>query len=160
MNRRETGVVLAIVLVMLLVISLLGLSAARLGTADLRMAAGEEWRLEAQQQAQSLLDAVLEANPDLPSNTQVGEVHCTPGVAGCDHARLKLPAGTPAATGTLAARITRLAPALAPPPAGYSLRCFQTAQFEALGSYDGTVEQRGRAVVAEGYAVLVQNGSC
>ena len=163
---NQAGVALITALILLVIITVLALSAMRTGTQELRMALNAEHKTAAVQKAQALSDAVV-ANPlstpvvglmgrrvclgDLPAN----EPGCTAG------ALLTLPAGVDEALDLQAgdrrfAAVERAAPEVGPCPrgAGFSaeIRC---AAFRVHSNFDGAVGRRGRADLYEGVLVLV-----
>lgn len=74
--REQRGVALATALVFLVILTLLGIFSMRASTIELRLARNEQARIEAQETAQAIVDAVL-ANPaNLPANSNTRYFLC------------------------------------------------------------------------------------
>lgn len=75
---RQTGATLIVALLLLLVATILTLSAVRFASTEVRIAASEETRINAFQQAQSVLDSV--SNLDVSSLANTTQLLCTGGI--------------------------------------------------------------------------------
>lgn len=159
--QRESGAALLIALLVLLMMTLTGLTAVRFSSLGVKMGANEELAVEAFQNAQSVVDATISR----PSNVRVqgaaGTRFCTTGVSGCsDLYKIELADNLFAseiAAGTVKVEVERLAPDLAPPPRslGSSLVRFKAAQFRVEGIYDAADSGLGRDEVDQGLLILV-----
>src|ERR1051326_2977425 len=89
--RAEHGAALGVCLILLLVLTLVGLTAARLAAMELRMAAGDEMRVDALEQAQSLVDGAI-ANPANTAALSAGAQRCARAEPGCTDDGVVLPA--------------------------------------------------------------------
>jgi hypothetical protein len=150
------GVALAVVLILLVVIATLALSGSRLAILELRMAAHEEARLRAMQQAQSLVDVALmnPANtPALPPGREWCARDC-----GADN-RIVLPPdfdASPAAadaTPRMQVRLRRARSHDGPPPSGSGFGlAFAATSLLVEGRYEGP--DHGSATIAQTVAVI------
>lgn len=157
----ERGVALAVALIMLVVLTLLALSGVRLSTMELRMALGDEIRVNAFEQAQSAVDSTIR----LFSNTPVlapdvvicAKLHDTM-ARECDDARVTMPTEYHAArdANLLNVVIQRIRPMNAEPPpgTGFSINQFDAAFLQVAGLYDNNAAGLGAAQVNEGVAVV------
>lgn len=163
---RQSGVALAVALILLVVLTLLALSGVRMSTMELRMAVGDELRVNAFQQAQSLVDGTIR----MFSNTPV----LAPGVEICaakieeaatdtkctaaEDIRVQLPEpyATYANSGLMNVVIRRVPPQNAEPPpgAGFSVNLFDAAYVQVEGRYDETATGRGKVDIYEGVAIV------
>ncbi|MFA5939420.1 MAG: PilX N-terminal domain-containing pilus assembly protein [Sinimarinibacterium sp.] len=156
---------LVVGLILMLIITLLALSAVRFSGVGVRVATNEELRIDAFQQAQSIADAII-SNPDsTPVVGNAGNIFCTPGNTDpkCTTTDLVLPENayaTEVAKGIISAQVERMTPELGPPPFGYSARCFRSATFTVRGAYDATTEGQSRSTIQQGLILPVQIGQC
>lgn len=159
MNRRrsERGVALFVSLVMLILMTALVLSALRLSMTSLRNAVGEELRVDAFQNAQSLIDMTLAVPANTAVTGAVDRANCLPGVTDtdCYSNTVSTPVGM--GTGDISVKVRRLAPEYAPPPrgTGFSALKFASAQMQVESRYDATPYGWGRDQLQEGVAVIV-----
>lgn len=158
--RSQEGIALVTILIMLVIITLLSLSAIRVSTMELNMARNQESKAIAFNTAQALSDAIVVTSAGTAVTGDVGHLVCTAEQAGCNEANLTTgDAYLDAAIvdGTLNARVRRLGPALRPPPRGVASSAdkFMAAAFEIRTTYDNTDDGQGSAGVAEGVLVLV-----
>jgi len=163
-GRAQGGAVLLVALVVLGMITLLASSAVRFSMAGLRAAVNEELRVDAFQNAQSLVDAVLAEPANLVITMKLDETNCVPGVDGCSWNTLILTDanGTPISSTQLENSgshvvLRRIRPEVSTPPrnTGYSAVRFQAAHLEIQGEYDGTAAGWGRAELEEGVIAIV-----
>ncbi len=154
----QQGVALFTALMLLLIITILGISSVRTGVMEAQMSTNEELRIAAFETAESILDAVVSN----PANTQVvgdvGRKICTTNwPTTCDTSgTIVIPpvlVNTVTDAGQLMANVVRLAPAVGPAPPGYSVIKYQSATFRAHARYDGTPTGQGKTEVLEGIIV-------
>ena len=156
---RQRGIALAVALILLVVLTLLALSGVRLSTMELRMALNDEMRIDAFEQAQSLVDATLRNFNNTPVLAK-SRVYCARNQTGCTNFTnvVTLPSGTDVAAavtaGTANVVVQRLDPQAAEPPVGtgFSLTAFSAAYLQVSGQY--TAGGEGQATVNEGVAVV------
>lgn len=157
---RQDGVALAISMILLVVITLLGLSAVRFTVNDLKIASNEQVRVTAAQASQSVVDATVADSGNTPVIGGIGYKSCTSSVANCDQNTVVLPNNYLAADvsgGHVTAEVERLAPLLGPPPRGIgsSLAKFSAAYFAVGAVYDKLDSGQGKSAVDQGVVVLV-----
>lgn len=159
----QAGAVLPVGLILLTAATLLALSGTRLSLLDLRMSLNDERLLQATQQAQSLVDAVLADVQKLDTRPESPARCLHPGSdfdldGACRRAsQLILPPGTPVAQSdaTINVLLARLPNASAPPAgSGYSAVAFSSVQLRIVGGYDGTTQGLGHALIEEGLSIL------
>ena len=162
MPRRQRGVVLAVAMVVLLGVTVVSITALSSSLLEVRMAGNAEDTTRAFNIAQGAVDAVISEAGNFPIIGGIGYSTCTgtyadvAEVAGfCNRTDLALPASFEAATS--AARTERLDPLRSCPPRGMATSCenFKVASFTIEGHHDNVEGGRGRAIVHEGYLVLV-----
>lgn len=155
--RRERGVALFVALVMLVLMTALALTGFRLSMGSMRNAVGEELRVDAFQNAQSLIDMTLAVPGNTAVTGPVDRANCLPGVtdADCYANTVSTPVGMGGAG--ISVKVRRLAPEYSPPPrgTGYSAVKFTAAQMQIESSYDATAYGWGRDQLQEGVAVVV-----
>ena len=162
MPRRQRGVVLAVAMVVLLGVTVVSITALSSSLLDIRMAGNAEDTTRAFNIAQGAVDAVISDAANFPIIGGIGYSTCTgtygdvaevPGF--CNRTDLSLPSSFD--TGTSAARTERLDPLRSCPPRGMATSCenFKVASFAIEGHHDDVDNGRGRAIVNEGYLVLV-----
>jgi hypothetical protein len=165
MKRRQSGVALAVALILLVVLTLLALSGVRLSTMELRMAANDELRVAAFEQAQSLVDVAIRPFNNTPVLSE-GTLICARDTAqlDCDTSRTVSVAVSPTLAADVAAGyanvvIRSIPPLNADPPVGtgYSLDKFDAAYLRVEGIFDKNAiaaGSRGAAQVNEGVAIV------
>lgn len=161
-SRHQSGVALAVALILLVLLTLLALSGIRLSAMQLRMAANDELRVAAFEQAQSLVDSAIRSFNNTPVLSE-GTLICARAVTGlgCDSSRtVTVPAGTPQRTDVddeySNVVIRSIPPINADPPVGtgYSLDKFDAAYLRVEGYYDKNSLGWGAAQVNEGVAIV------
>ena len=158
--RHQRGVVLAVGLIILLLLTVLGIAAMRGSIFELQMARNEEARLSAFERAQSVIDAVI-ARPANLKGGEPGEPSCNGNVTGCDHADvtmddelLEAPHGE-----RTQARVTyRYCRGKVPRRLNVSEDEFDGAWFSVEGTYDGSEDRLGRSALDQGVLVLMRQG--
>jgi len=165
-RRPESGVALALALLMLLILTVIGVSSLRSSIFEFQMARNEEARVSAFQRAQSIVDGTVSKTSNLIVAGKVDDTTCIgPYFSGCTATGGITLDTTFSATGSpfigrTSVRVTRLAPEYAPAPAwlGASSAAFEAAQFSVEGTYDATDRREGRAGLGQGVMVLVAVG--
>ncbi len=156
----QQGVVLVSALVLLVIITLLSMSAMRVSITELRMASNQEVAVTSFQAAQALSDAVIDAANSTPVIGDPGYTICTGTGVNCNVENWRLPSGMytdQLNSGVMNSVITRLSPALRPPPRGIgsSVDKFSAAVFSITSTFDMADQGLGRDAVVEGVLVLV-----
>lgn len=160
--HAQRGVALAVALIILVITTLIALSASRFTVLELKQATNFETVREAQQSSQSVVDTIIGNRDNLPVTGGVGYSVCinSPGhTSDCDE-YATLPPSVFAAEiskGQVSGRGTRQSPLLGPPPrgTGASLAKFSAARFNVSGRYDRTEDRLSRSDVDQGVIVLV-----
>lgn len=155
----QRGTVLPTALVFLLLMSLIAFASTRAGLMDLRIATNEELRIASFEATQSVVDATAADPLNVRVVGGVGYTNCTAGLT-CSLNGVVLADGYKAAevaSGNVAVRVERLAPALRPPPRGIesSADKFDTAAFSINAEVGANTDDLGAARVEQGVLVLV-----
>lgn len=154
--KNQDGAALVTALLILLILTILSLSAVRFTTLGKRVALNDELRVSAFQTTQSIIDAAISNPANTPVTGNEGDTFCTAGSTGCTQYIVTLPSEVSSLNASV--RITRLAPTgLTAPPRkiGSSLVQFAAAKFEVEGTYDQTAAGLGQSTIREGVLVLV-----
>jgi hypothetical protein len=164
-DHKQRGAALIVSLIILLIVTIIAVTAVRMSNVNLRSALNEEFRVEAFQQAQSIVDALVSIPTNTPVSGNAGVKYCLPGDNTCPTNRqvITLPTdqfATDLASGKVTAQVERLFPPFSAPPLGYSARCFQSARFSAQGTLDRSEDGQGRTTIHEGIVLPVQTGAC
>ncbi len=150
-----------VTLMLLLIVTIIALSAVRFSTSGARSALNDEYRAAAFRSAQSLVSAAT----SLPSNTPVvgsaGYTICTPNITSisCNQSDLALPNNLYDAS-SVQVTVTRMAPDFSNPPRafGSSANLFFAATFGVNGSYDMSSSGQGRAQINQGLMLILPRG--
>lgn len=153
--RRARGAALVTALVLLIVITLLTVTAMRFSTLEMRMASNEEQRLSAFQSAQAAIDAVIANTAHFPVTGTAGFTNCTANMTGCDRNGITL-SGAPFSTATTFVTVERLSPDTLPIPRGVETSSdkFSAAGFSVNSFFDGSGLGTGSVRIVQGYLVL------
>ncbi|MCH9025618.1 MAG: hypothetical protein IIA05_00700 [Proteobacteria bacterium] len=156
----QRGVILVSSLILLVIITLLSMSAMRVSITELRMAGNQETAVTAFQATQALSDAIIDATASTPVIGDPGYTICTGTGVNCDRENWRLPNGMftdQMNAGVMNSVIVRLAPALRPPPRGIgsSADKFSAAAFSITSTFDMADQGLGRDTVVEGVLILV-----
>lgn len=168
MNREtQSGAVLVVGLIVLLLVTLIGFGTIRSSVMELRMANNTEIKNAAFHQSQAGLDYLL-AHPELlPVRGAAGHTYCTasltdgqqpchPYTIPCNETTLDLP--DPQKDGNTADRNTYLHMTLgtAGVPRGFATsgRLFDAVSFTAQSCYDDTVNNKGNSAINVGVVIL------
>lgn len=156
----QRGIVLLVSLLVLLLLGIIATTVARTNQLQLRMAANDEGRVAALQQALAVVDAVLDSPAAISLNSSVGGRSCIAGSPdeSCDEYTIELPPGARPGAGRLELVVTRLAPAESAMPQmeealASSAVHYRVAKFEVELSYDGSAAGIGRAALTQGLLV-------
>lgn len=156
---RQDGVALMISLVMLVVITLVALTAIRFSTVGLRTAVNEEMRVDAFEQAQSLVDAIIGVDDNFDTTLALDQTNCLAGISGCSRNTLAVPEPYQSriAAGEMRTMVRRIAPESGPMPRGVgesSAVILQGSYFQVESDYNPLTSTfdstRGRAQLIEG----------
>jgi hypothetical protein len=162
----QTGVALAVALIMLVVLTLLALSGVRLSTMELRQSVNDEIRMNAFETAQSLVDATVRSFVNTPVLAQ-GVSICAHQIGTCTDVRSNmLPSDFPPTPGYTLQQdidnsrvnvvVTGIPPLNAKPPVGtgFSITDFNAAYLQVQGIYTKNSVNLGQTQVNEGIAVV------
>lgn len=172
-RSRQSGAALALALFLLVVITLLGITAMRASQLSLKLSANEESRVDANESAQSIVDALLASTANFPVKaTADTQVSCYTGgsslgaLFSCSNATLTPPATNSGKfTGHSYIEVYResvngspLVTANAVSTEGSSYR-LQFARFRITAGYNRAAEGRGVAEVQQGVYIAVPASS-
>lgn len=154
----QSGAALAVTLILLVVLTLLALSGARLSAMELRLAANDELRVAAFEAAQSLVDGTLRSFNNTPLLAE-GVAVCARATVGCTEVHaFTLPSSVESDLAANHANVVirGIPPLHADPPvgAGYSADKFDAAFLQVEGQYDKNVLGLGQAQINEGIAIV------
>jgi len=162
LKKNQSGVVLFVSLIMLIVITMISMSLMSMSGIEMRMANNEEARINGLQVAQAIVDVVASQDDVTPVIGAAGYTLCAGNSDdACDvYVDDKLPENqvkTEVDEGSLQLMIIRTEPALQPPPRGtkWSIKSFDSAPFRVRGIYDRTEEGGGYAAVEQGVEIMI-----
>jgi hypothetical protein len=162
LKKNQSGVVLFVSLIMLIVITMISMSLMSMSGIEMRMANNEEARINGLQVAQAIVDVVASQDDVTPVIGAAGYTLCAGNSDdACDvYVDDKLPDNqvkTEVDEGSLQLMIIRTEPALQPPPRGtkWSIKSFDAAPFRVRGIYDRTEEGGGYAAVEQGVEIMI-----
>ncbi|MCZ6498905.1 MAG: hypothetical protein O6844_00200, partial [Gammaproteobacteria bacterium] len=123
-------------------------------------AGNQETAVNSFQSSQALSDAIIDATASTPVIGDPGCTICTGTGIHCNIENWRLPSGMytdQMNTGVMNGVITRLSPALRPPPRGIgsSADKFSAAAFSITSTFDMADQGLGRDTVVEGVLILV-----
>lgn len=171
--RGQRGVALAVSLLILLVLTVITVTAMRSSIFELQMARNEQARVEAFERAQSIIDAVVAVVGNMPVTAGYGYCLATDKISSivspdngsnidCKDESIEFePAlDEDAVMEDAVAVVERISPEFVTPPrqVGSSTAVFEGAQFSVTARYDGTESKQGRAELVQGVLVLVPTG--
>lgn len=164
---RQAGAALATALILLIVLTLLGLSAARSGKLALRLADNEQSRVEALEIAQSLVDTIADDATNLPIQNGTGYGSCFLSPASAEGTSPQPPASFSCASNDVDlldgryphyvyAQTERLAPERLPMQRGFgsSALNYSGALFQITAGYDRRGDGQSAAEISEGIVRL------
>lgn len=159
--RAQRGVALAVSLLLLLLLTMIGVTAMRSSIFELQMARNEVSRITAFERAQSLIDAIISDTTNLVGSDR-GDTNCTASwpeactqdSVDIDNALLVAPHGDRSS-----AQVTYLnCLDSVPRRLNVSEDEFDSAQFEVEARYDATADRQGRSALAQGVLVMIRQG--
>lgn len=164
--QRQQGVALFTALVVMSLILLLGVTAAKFTIGNLKMAVNEEVRVSAIQGTQAIIDAAFLDGINTAVRGGDGVTTCTdrfplPPAADttCTYSDISLPDefDDDISNERIAIRVSRGTPSLIPPPRGIgtSIRAFDAAPFLIEAQFDKRDVRQGYAEINEGVILLV-----
>ena len=151
-HRKQTGVVLVVSLLVLLVMGIIATTVARTNQLQLHMAGNDEARIAALQRALAVLDGIFARSSNTLPGGGVGHRNCLADSVdvSCDEHSLTLEHSVVPAIGDLNVAVLRIAPEVGRMPILAEARAsstvhYQVAKFEVQVIYDGTAQGRGQA---------------
>lgn len=167
MSTRQAGTALITALLLLVVITILSLTAVRSSTQELRMATNQESRIDAFQTAVALIDGVIETPGNLIIFGSAGFKNCTSNVINCGKNEITLPSAAPFSDPLVEKRVTVVmqnADGAPPRTIGTSIDKFGAASFaihaESTLLSDNTDRfVRAKSRAGQGFMLLVPKTS-
>ena len=163
-HRTQAGAALIIALLFLALITLVATTGAQTSTLQLQMAGNEQSRVEAQQRAMALLDAIIDDSDNAPVVGDIGFKICDENSTdtSCDLKQISLDANvTTMPVGVdyeyFVTRIGPLeidAPSMAEEEVS-SASAYKLARQEVRAEVDGIRERLGRATIVQGVFVRI-----
>lgn len=153
--NKQRGATLVTSLVMLVALTIISVAAMSSTTSQLQIATNDEQMITAYEQAQSVVDAVMEQNGPFVILGDSGYTTCNTNVTGCDNYAITLSEPIFSSTNTQAKVELVNANYQMPRVAESSSKYFQSTLFSVTGTYDETSSDQGKAEVVQGYVVLV-----
>lgn len=155
-HGRERGVALAISLIMLLLLTVIAVTAMRSSIFELQMSRNEESRINSFEQAQSIVDSVLSDASNLPASTP-GDTNCTANVDDCttNDVTLADELDEPESAAVVTYMSCRNQ---VPTRLGYSTKDYDSAHFRVDASYDATAKKQGRSALVQGSLTVIPEG--
>ena len=158
-GSRQSGSVLLVSIIFLLVLGLLGLASMSTSRIELRLANNTESQTSADQAVQALADAVVAIPAMTPIVGAAGYTLCTPGVDPCNAESIYMPAGNLTAEvdeGHLWGSAVMTAPSNSPPPRGlgFSADKFTSTGFEVKVQFDRAAAGLGTADITQGILIV------
>lgn len=153
--HRSRGAALITALVLLIVVTLLTVTAMRFSTLELRMAGNEQQRLAAFESAQAAIDSVIADTDNFPIIGAAGFTNCTANLTSCSRNDITL-SGAPFDSTTHFVTVARLPPDTIPIPRGVETSSdkFSAAAFSVNSFFDGSGIGTGSVRIVQGYLVL------
>ncbi|NNF52108.1 MAG: hypothetical protein HKN59_06690 [Gammaproteobacteria bacterium] len=155
---KQKGAALFVSLMLLLVITLISVSALRTSHLELKMAGNQESSLSSFMSAQALADAIVATPANVPVIGNPGFTICTAKEAGCNRNTISFANGLFASDlskGSLGAVVTRGEEIPIPRSLSTSVEKFGGVQYTIQASFDRSVDNLGRTQVVEGMLVLI-----
>lgn len=158
----QSGATLIVSLLLLVIITILSLSAMNSSVMEQKMAANEQYQREAFELSQSVVEATINSTTNFKVIGTAGYRVCydNPDVLPACDAVYNVDSSfdnNADITGKITGEIIRLAPETIPAPRGIdtSLDKYDVALFQVNGSYDNSSSGFGQSSVAQGFMVLV-----
>jgi Tfp pilus assembly protein PilX len=161
LRSKQRGVALAVSLIMLLLLTVIGVTAMRSSIFESQMARNEEARIGAFERAQSIIDSVIDDVANM-RGAEPGDTNCTAGhVPDCTTELIELDDDLTAEEhgDRSSAAVTYLSCLdSVPRRLNVSEDEFDSAQFQIEGRYDGVEAKQGRSTLAQGTLIIVRQG--
>lgn len=163
-RRQQQGAALVVALLFLVLISLVAITGAETSTLQLQMAGNEQSRVEAQQQAMAVIDAIIDDTDNAPIVGGIGFKICDTAAtdASCDLKEITLASSvTTVPTGVdVEYFVTRVGPLEVDAPSmseelASSASAYKFARQEITASIDGTDARLGNSVIVQGIQVRI-----
>jgi len=162
-SQKNKGAALVTSLVLLLALTMVSLSAIQTSAIQVQISGNDASTLEADQYAQSVVDAVVETPTNFVVGASSGYTVCAATASGCDQVAIKLtdsmftslPGGVNDTTG-VQAKVKLLKTSTAPRlgAKASSATAFQGAYFAITGSYDERSNDGGKSNVVQGFVMI------
>ncbi len=163
-RSRQEGAVLIVALMFLLLLTLVATTGAETSTLQLQMAGNEQSRVEAQQQALAIIDAILDDSDNTPVVGGVGYKMCDLGSTdvSCDLTEIELASTVttmPSGVG-LDYFVTRVGPLETDAPSmaeeqASSASAYKFVRQEITASFDGSQARLGRSTIVQGVQIRI-----
>lgn len=161
--KKQKGAVLVTAMIIMILITIIGVTSMSSGILELRMSSNEEERLHALQTAQAAADEIASRRSNFVVSGNPGATRCTSN-AGCGSTTLNL--GSPAHKDknnnlVTEVTVTRLFPAFGPPPRMeegkvYDVTNTEATYFQIDAEYNpGGLGQGARGSITQGYVMLI-----
>ena len=163
-HDTQRGAALITALIFLIIITMLSLSSMRSSLMELKQSGNDEIRAAAFQNAQALIDAVLDTPSAMAVVGDVGFRTCSADLDdSCTATTMALPDGLYAAEladESITVVVERLGPTFRPPPRGLgtSARMLTAAAFQIDATFARGDQGEGHAEVTQGMLVVVPKG--
>ncbi len=163
-QHTQRGAALITALIFLIIITMLSLSSMRSSMMELKQAGNDEVRAAAFQNAQALIDAVLDTPSAMAVVGDVGFRTCSADLGDtCNTKTMTLPDGLYAdelADQSITVVVERLGPTFRPPPRGLgtSARMLTAAAFQIDARFARGDQGEGHSEVTQGMLMVVPKG--
>lgn len=159
-QAKQRGVALAICLIMLLLLTIIGITAMRSSIFEMRMARNEESRIRAFERAQSIIDSVI-SNVSNLQGAEIGDTYCTSNMSGCTNTGVALSSDLTAGVyGSRSRAKVTFSSCLddVPRRLNVSEDEFDSANFMVESEYNAIADQQGRSAIAQGILMIIRQG--
>jgi len=157
---RQKGAALVTSLVMLMALTMISLAAMQTTAVQIQISGNDEATIEADQYAQSVVDAVIETSTNFVIGTTNGYTVCAAAETGCSAVNVKLNdpmfSSIINATTGVQAKVELLKTGTAPRMAKYasSAANFSGAYFKITGRYNEIATNQGKSDVVQGFVMV------
>jgi len=162
-TMHSKGAALVTSLVLLMALTMVSLSAIQTSAVQMQISGNDQATLEADQYAQSVVDAVVETPTNFVVGASSGYTVCAASASGCDKVAISLsdamftsvPGGINDSTG-VQAKVKLLKTGTAPRlgAKASSATAFSGAYFAITGSYNETSNDGGKSNVVQGFVMI------
>lgn len=158
---NDKGAALVTSLILLLALTMVALSAIQTSAVQVQISGNDESTLEANQYAQSVVDAVIETPVNFVVGASTGYTVCAASATGCDQTNITLgdtmftKVGVSDTTG-VQAKVKLLKTGTAPRMGSKasSATAFSGAYFTVTGSYNEVANNGGKSSVVQGFVMI------